>query len=113
MKKDRKVEVLRREVERLKMRNAELESELQNQREQSEKIIEGLHEQISRYMKADSSERIRELEEALRESKERYDTAYREAVVTKQKMEELMREMTASREKYENLMREKIKKVKG
>ena len=66
MKKERKVEALKREIERLKVKNAELESELQNQKEQSQKIIEGLHEQINRYMKADSDKRIRELEEQIK-----------------------------------------------
>ena len=113
MKKERKVEALKREIERLKVKNAELESELQNQKEQSQKIIEGLHEQINRYMKADSDKRIRELEDGLRESKERYDAGYKEAMETKRKMDELMKEMLESRQKYEGIMREKIKNVKG
>ena len=113
MKKDRKVDALKREIERLKVRNFELESELQNQKEQAQKIIEGLHDQINRYMKADSNERIRELEEGLRESKERFDTGYKEAMASKQKMDELMKDMRIARQKYEELMREKIKNVKG
>lgn len=113
MKKDRKVDALKREIERLKVRNSELESELQNQKEQAQKIIEGLHDQINRYMKADSNERIRELEEGLRESKERYDAGYKEAMDSKQKMDELMKDMRIARQKYEELMREKIKNVKG
>lgn len=113
MKKDRKVNTLKREIERLKIRNAELESELVNQKEQSQKIINGLHEQINRYMKADSNERIRALEDGLRESKERYDAAYKEAMLSKQKVDELMKDMLMARQKYEGLMKEKIKNVKG
>lgn len=109
MKKERKVEALKREVERL---NGQVES-LKEEKAQAEKIIEGLHEQISRYMKADSEARIQELEEGLRDSKEKYEVAYREAVDSQNKCRELMMEMKAARDKYENMMKEKIKNVKG
>lgn len=113
MKKERKIEALKREIERLKVKNAQLESELIDQKEQSQKIIEELHEQINRYMKADSNVRIQELEDGLRESKLRYDAGYKEAMDAKQKMNNLMNDMLMSRQKYEALMREKIKNIKG
>ena len=108
MKAERKVEALKREVVRLK----EQIEELKDEKQQAEKIIEGLHEQISRYMKADANERIRELEEGLEESKNRYQKAYEEAVMTQKKYVELMRDMAETRTKYENLMKEKIKNIK-
>ena len=109
MKKERKVEALKREDERLKEQVEALRAE----KAQAEKIIEGLHEQISRYMKADSNERIRELEDGLRKSKADYDTAYKEALESQKKMHELMLEMQATRDRYEKMMKEKVKNVKG
>lgn len=64
-------------------------------------------------MKADASERIQELEEGLRESKSRYEAAYKEALETQEKFRGLMQEMQQVRVRYEGLMKERIKNVKG